>query len=72
LLQLNWGPAVKLKRGGLEKEYYLARTQLSDFIFALEKSVVDDIGLEAAIVAKVNASSTTVPTSTETTLKDEK
>lgn len=38
LFQLNWGP--------LHKEYYLARTQVSDSIFGLNKSYIDQLPLE--------------------------
>lgn len=43
ILQLNWGPTVKKMIDGEEKEFYLARTQLSDLIFGLEKNKIDQI-----------------------------
>jgi hypothetical protein len=46
VLQLNWGPSFKMKKAGEEKEYYYARTQLSDSIFALEKKVIDSLELD--------------------------
>ena len=45
VLQLNWGPSFKEKKSGSEKEYYYARTHLSNKIFALEKSLVDSLNL---------------------------
>ncbi len=41
ILQLNWGPSLKKMINGQEKEIYLARTQLSDLIFGLDKSKID-------------------------------
>ena len=43
ILQLNWGPSLKKMINGTEKEIYLARTQLSDLIFGLDKSKIDQI-----------------------------
>ena len=43
ILQLNWGPSLKKMINGTEKEFYLARTQLSDLIFALDKNKIDQI-----------------------------
>lgn len=37
LFQLNWGPEQKIKQRGNEKDYYLARTNQSPIIFAMEK-----------------------------------
>jgi len=37
LFQLNWGPELKIKKHGTEKEYYYARTTASPVIFAIEK-----------------------------------
>jgi hypothetical protein len=52
LLQLNWGPAFKLNKNGVEKEYFYARTQLSDRIFALEKSAIDNLSLQPDKIVK--------------------
>jgi predicted metal-binding transcription factor (methanogenesis marker protein 9) len=52
LLQLNWGPSFKLTKNGEEKEYFYARTQLSDRIFALEKSAIDNLNLQAEKIVK--------------------
>ena len=43
ILQLNWGPSVKKFVDGQEKEIYLARTQLSDLIFGIDKNKIDQI-----------------------------
>lgn len=43
VFQLNWGPLVKIKMNGSEKEVYLARTQLSKKIFAIDKQKIDDL-----------------------------
>ncbi|MEQ1723978.1 MAG: DUF4340 domain-containing protein [Pseudobdellovibrio sp.] len=45
VLQINWGPGFKQKKAGTEKEYYYARTQLSNTIFALEKNLIDSLGV---------------------------
>ena len=52
ILQLNWGPSIKIKKGDTEKEYLLARTHLSQLIFALDKSLIDNLELEPAKIAK--------------------
>lgn len=52
LLQLNWGPSFKMVKNGEEKEYFYARTQLSDRIFALEKSAIDNLNLQAEKIVK--------------------
>lgn len=46
LLQLNWGPSFSMKKSGESREYYYARTHLSDDIFAIEKSLIDDLQLD--------------------------
>ena len=38
IFQLNWGPELKIKKHGVEKEYYYSRTSVSPMIFAIEKS----------------------------------
>jgi hypothetical protein len=43
VLQINWGPAFTQKKAGTEKEYYYARTQLSNTTFALEKNLIDSL-----------------------------
>jgi hypothetical protein len=45
VLQINWGPKFKQKKAGTEKEYYYARTQLSNTIFAIEKNLIDSLTL---------------------------
>ncbi len=52
LLQLNWGPSFKMVKNGEEKEYFYARTQLSDRIFALEKASIDNLNLQAEKIVK--------------------
>lgn len=46
IFQLNWGPLVKIKTNGSEKDVYLARTQLSKKIFAIDKQKIDDLRFE--------------------------
>lgn len=46
VFQLNWGPLIKIKMNGSEKEVYLARTQLSKKIFAIDKQKIDDLKLD--------------------------
>ncbi|MBC7742172.1 MAG: DUF4340 domain-containing protein [Bdellovibrionaceae bacterium] len=53
--QLNWGPELKLKRHGAEKNYYYARTQLDPLIFALEKSKIESLGFDKIITSAQNA-----------------
>ena len=63
VLQLNWGPALSLKRRGSEKAYFLARTQLAESIFALEKSAIEEISLtQDQLLIKKSGSPGTVPT----------
>lgn len=38
VFQLNWGPELKIKKKGEEKEYYYARSSVSPMVFAIEKS----------------------------------
>ncbi|MBC7420160.1 MAG: DUF4340 domain-containing protein [Bdellovibrio sp.] len=47
--QLNWGPELKLKRKGAEKDYFYARTQLDPLIFAVEKSKIQALGFQQII-----------------------
>lgn len=55
LFQLNWGPLQHKKQDGLEKDYYLARTQASDSIFGLNKSYIDQLPLEKILKDQVAA-----------------
>lgn len=61
LFQLNWGPLQHKKISGLEKDYYLARTQASDSIFGLNKSYIDQLPLSKILehVAAVNEPAST-------------
>jgi hypothetical protein len=52
VLQLNWGPSIKISKGDAEKEYYLARTHLSEIIFALDKSLIENLELEPGRISK--------------------
>lgn len=52
IFQLNWGPLVNIKSNGLEKEVYLARTQLSKNIFAIDKNKIDDLNLNRVFKIK--------------------
>ena len=47
VLQLNWGPAFTIKKDGVEKEYFYARTHLSDSIFALDADIVANLNLSS-------------------------
>ena len=46
IYQLNWGPEIKLKKKGIEKEYFYARTNLSPTIFAIEKKKIQALGID--------------------------
>lgn len=63
LLQLNWGPSVNLNVRGSDKAYYLARTQLAESIFAIDKASIEDISLsQDQLLTKKNGSSNAAPT----------
>lgn len=62
LLQLNWGPGLSLNLHGREKAYFLARTQLSESIFALDKEAIADITLSQDQLTTKKTGSTGVPT----------
>ena len=47
VLQLNWGPAFTLKKDGIEKQYFYARTHLSDSIFALDAEIIENLNLSS-------------------------
>ncbi|MES2801819.1 MAG: DUF4340 domain-containing protein [Bdellovibrionota bacterium] len=53
LFQLNWGPLQHKKVAGLEKDYFLARTQASDNIFGLNKSYIDQLPLDKILKDQV-------------------
>ncbi len=53
--QLNWGPEFKMKKNGLEKDYFYARTQISPSIFALEKDRIEKLGLDKIFSKKDSA-----------------
>lgn len=53
IYQLNWGPEIKLKKKGTEKEYYYSRTNLSPLIFALEKSKIQSLGIDLVFRKKL-------------------
>lgn len=44
--QLNWGPEFKISKGSTNKDYFYARTQAAQTIFALEKSKVESLGID--------------------------
>lgn len=50
VLQLNWGPSFKIVKSGADKEYYFVRTHLSDFVFAIEKSLIDSLGFDKILI----------------------
>jgi hypothetical protein len=50
VFQLNWGPLIKMKLQGLEKEVYLARTQI-------DKSKIDDLNFDR-VFKKIEAPKT--------------
>ena len=58
-LQLNWGPSFKVKKAEEEKYYYYVRTHLSDFVFALEKNLIDSLGFDE-IISSNNKNDATV------------
>lgn len=60
LLQLNWGPSYIVNKNGVDIEYFYARTQLSDKIFGLEKSVIDDLSLNPDKLTKKSDSTEVV------------
>ncbi len=53
IYQLNWGPELKLKRKGSEKEYFYSRTNLNPTIFALEKSKIQLLGISQVFKKKL-------------------
>lgn len=52
VFQLNWGPLITKKINGEDKQIYLARTQLSQQIFALEKEIIDQLPFDKIFKAK--------------------
>jgi hypothetical protein len=54
VLQLNWGPSFKIKKEGVEKEYFYARTHLSDSIFALDADIVTNLNLSGDKIKRKN------------------
>lgn len=52
IYQLNWGPGQKLKLKGTDKDYYLARTNQSPVIFAMEKSKLQSVDLSQVFKKK--------------------
>lgn len=52
IFQLNWGPGQKLKQKGIEKYYFLSRTNQSPIIFALEKNKLAAIAFEQVFKKK--------------------
>ncbi|OFZ29034.1 MAG: hypothetical protein A2622_13150 [Bdellovibrionales bacterium RIFCSPHIGHO2_01_FULL_40_29] len=59
ILQINWGPDLKLKKNGVEKDYYYARTSKASDIFAFEKSVISTVDLKQAFIPKETPSNET-------------
>ena len=53
IYQLNWGPEKKLKKNGIEKDYFYARTNLSPTIFALETSKIQALGIDQVFKKKL-------------------
>lgn len=51
LMQLNWGPRMKKKIFGFEKEFFLARTHLDPIVFGLAPETVNKI-LELKFIKK--------------------
>ncbi len=54
LLQLNWGPLYKINKNGVEVEFFYARTHLSDKIFGLERSIIDNLNLNNNQIVRKN------------------
>jgi hypothetical protein len=67
VLQLNWGPSFKLKKDGEEKEYFYARTHLSDSIFALDAEIITNLNLSSD---KVKRKTETIEKPDETQLAE--
>lgn len=49
VLQLNWGPEHKINKSGSERNYFYARTHLSDKIFFLDKKLIEALELKKLI-----------------------
>ena len=54
LLQLNWGPSYTLTKDGKPLEYFYARTQNSEKIFALDKALIESLNLDYERVVRKN------------------
>lgn len=52
ILQLNWGPDLKLNKYGEVKDYFYARTNIGESIFALLKDEIAAIDPEKTIIKK--------------------
>ena len=59
--QLNWGPDIKIKINGLDKEVYLARTQLSKNIFSIDKNKLDELNFNKVFKQKPEPVTTEPP-----------
>ncbi|MFN3455616.1 MAG: DUF4340 domain-containing protein [Pseudobdellovibrio sp.] len=46
LFQINWGPMAHKKIDGVERDFYLARTQLSESVFGLSRELIDNLPIE--------------------------
>lgn len=46
LLQFNWGPSFKMKKIGVSKDYYFARTHLYQETFGIDKTEIDKLDFE--------------------------
>jgi hypothetical protein len=55
VLQLNWGPAFSKKKDGKDVEYFYARTNQSENIFALEQKIIEDLNLNAEKIKRDNS-----------------
>ena len=52
ILQLNWGPELKLNKNGEVKDYFYARTNIGENIFALRKDEITAIDPDNTFINK--------------------
>lgn len=52
LLQLNWGPQIKLNKSGEANSYSLARTNLGDVLFAMDDRRLESVDFRRAFKKK--------------------
>lgn len=52
IMQLSWGPELKLNKNGQEKDYFYARTNIGEKIFAVLKEEISAIHPELTFIKK--------------------